>query len=273
MNPALRALLIVVGVAALALPVAAEDKFFTANGISIRYIDQGRGGEVVVLVHGFTSNIERGFVERGVVADLSKDYRVLALDLRGHGKSGKPHDPAAYGKEMCVDVIRLLDHVGVSRAHIVGYSQGARVVGYLLTTYPQRFKTATLGGSPPRVGWPPEEADRAEQDAQRMEQANKSGVSDGQDYVALAAVARARSTQVVTEAQLRAVVVPMIGIVGSKDPRLESMQALKQIMPALLQVTVVEGATHTEVPSRPEFIRTVREFLESQKARALAPPR
>jgi pimeloyl-ACP methyl ester carboxylesterase len=193
----------------LAVPVFAQDKFFTSDGVRIRYIDQGRG-EAVILVHGFTSNLE-SWVESGLLADLSMDYRVIALDLRGHGKSGKPHDPAQYGQAMCLDVIRLMDHLGVSQAHVVGYSQGARVVGYLLTTHPGKFLSATLGGSPPRVGWPPEEAARAEQDAQRMEKEAKSGVGDGQDYPALAAAARSRSTQVVSESQLREVSVPVIG--------------------------------------------------------------
>jgi pimeloyl-ACP methyl ester carboxylesterase len=157
---------------------------------------------------------------------------------------------------MCLDVIRLMDHLDLKQAHIVGYSQGARHVGYLLTTHAARFRSATLGGSPPRVGWPPEEATRAEQDAQAMEQRSKSGVSDGQDYLALAAVARSRSTQVVTEAQLRQVKVPTIGIVGSADPRIVGMKALVGMMPALRRVVVIDGANHGEVPRRPEFIRT-----------------
>jgi pimeloyl-ACP methyl ester carboxylesterase len=247
----------------LALPVFAQDEFFSSGGVRIRYVQQGRG-EAVILVHGFTSNLE-SWVDSGLLGDLAKDYRVIALDLRGHGKSGKPHDPAQYGQAMCLDVIRLMDHLGVSQAHVVGYSQGARVVGYLLTTHPGKFLSATLGGSPPRVGWPPEEAARAEQEAQRMETAAKSGVRDAQDYPALAAVARSRSTQVVSESQLREVSVPVIGIVGSADPRMAGVKALTGIMPSLKRVVVIDGADHLQAPRRPEFIRTVREFLGSQR--------
>jgi pimeloyl-ACP methyl ester carboxylesterase len=152
----------------LAAPVFAQDKFFTSDGVRIRYVDQGRG-EPVVLVHGFTGSLE-DWVRSGLMTDLEKHHRVIALDLRGHGKSEKPHDPDQYGQAMCLDVIRLMDHLAVSQAHIVGYSQGARIVGYLLTTHPGRFRSATLGGSPPRVGWPSEEVARANQDAQGMEQ-------------------------------------------------------------------------------------------------------
>ena len=249
----------------VATPVFAQDKSFVSDGVRIHYVEQGTG-EAVVLVHGFTGSLE-SWVQSGLMADLARDYRVVALDLRGHGKSGKPHDSAQYGQAMCLDVIRLMDHLGLRQAHIVGYSQGARVVGYLLTTHASRFRSATLGGSPPRVGWPSEEVARAEQDAQAMEQRSKSGVSDGQDYVALAAVARSRSTQVVTEAQLRQVKVPAIGIVGSADPRMVGMKALIGMMPALQRVVVIDGANHGEAPSRPEFTRTVRDFLDSQKLR------
>ena len=51
-------------------------------------------------------------------------YRVIALDCRGHGQSGKPQDPGQYGLEMVRDVVRLLDHLNVERAHVVGYAMG-----------------------------------------------------------------------------------------------------------------------------------------------------
>jgi pimeloyl-ACP methyl ester carboxylesterase len=235
---------------------------FLSDGVRIRYLDQGKG-EALILVHGFTDDLDRAWVQTGLLANLAQDHRVIALDLRGHGQSGKPHDSKAYGEQMCLDVIRLMDHLGVRRAHLVGYSQGARLVGYLLTAHPDRCITATLGGSPPRVGWPPEEAQRADQEAQDMEQRLQSGVADGQDYVALAAVVRSRNRQVVSEAQLAQVKIPTIGVVGSQDPRLAGMQALQTIMPALVRVVVIDGATHGEAYRRPEFLQTVRAFVES----------
>lgn len=136
------------------LPVIAQaqDKFFDSAGVSIRYIDRG-SGEPIVLLHGFTSNIERGWIENGVLDKLARDHRVVALDLRGHGKSGKPHEPSQYGKESCQDLIRLLDHLAIQRAHMVGYSYGSVIVAKLLTTNPERFVTATIGGSGGLRNW------------------------------------------------------------------------------------------------------------------------
>ena len=58
-------------------------------------------------MHGYTGTLDRHFIANGVFADLAKDHRVIAFDLRGHGKSGKPHDAAAYGEVMASDVVRL----------------------------------------------------------------------------------------------------------------------------------------------------------------------
>ena len=56
-------------------------------------------------------------------------FQLIALDCRGHGKSDKPHDPAEYGPEMAADVVRLLDHLRIEKAHLLGYSSGAFIAG------------------------------------------------------------------------------------------------------------------------------------------------
>jgi pimeloyl-ACP methyl ester carboxylesterase len=111
---------------------ALPDRFFDSNGVRIRYVEQGQGPPVV-LMHGYTGNLERHWINPGVFANLANDYRVIAVDCRGHGKSGKPTSPRAYGAEMGKDIIRLLDHLKIRRAHIVGFSMGAIIAGHLLT--------------------------------------------------------------------------------------------------------------------------------------------
>ena len=71
---------------------------------------------------------------------------MLALDLRGHGHSDKPHDPRAYD-EIALDVIRLMDHLQIKQSHVVGYSLGGIIVAKLLTTHPERFSSAVIGGA------------------------------------------------------------------------------------------------------------------------------
>jgi pimeloyl-ACP methyl ester carboxylesterase len=137
--------------------VSAQDQFFDLNGVRIRYVDQG-SGQPVVLLHGFGGSLESGWVETGVLPNLARDYRVIALDYRGHGQSDKPHDPKSYGRHMGQDVVRLLDHLNIARAHIVGHSLGAGITATLLTTHPDRFLTATLSGGAGRQQWTTQDA-------------------------------------------------------------------------------------------------------------------
>ena len=125
--------------------VRAEDHFFDSNGVRIHYIVVGRG-EPVLLIHGFSVDIGRNWATPGIIKALLRDYQVIALDNRGHAQSDKPHDPKKYGVEMTEDAVRLLDHLKIDKAHVVGYSMGARITAELLARHPDRLLTATLGG-------------------------------------------------------------------------------------------------------------------------------
>ena len=102
---------------------ALEDKTFDSRGVKIHYIIEGQG-EPVILVHGFTASIPVQWGLPGIISKLAKQYQVIALDNRGHGNSDKPHDPDSYGKQMPEDVLRLMDHLKIKKAHVVGYSMG-----------------------------------------------------------------------------------------------------------------------------------------------------
>src|SRR5918994_2061064 len=132
-------LLALIATTAAAQPAAAPpDQFFDSNGVRIRYVEQGQG-PAIVLMHGYTGTLDRHFIANGVFANLAKDHRAIAIDLRGHGKSGKPHEPGAYGEEFARDVVRLLDHLKIQRAHVLGYSLGAFIAGRLATMHPERL--------------------------------------------------------------------------------------------------------------------------------------
>src|SRR5262249_40340605 len=124
---------------------AQEDRF-DSNGVKLRYSVVGEG-EPVVLIHGFSVNPQIQWDLPGITKGLAKEYKVITLDNRGHGRSGKPHDPGKYGVEMVEDVVRLLDHLKIQKAHVVGYSMGAFITLKMLTTHPDRLRTATLGGA------------------------------------------------------------------------------------------------------------------------------
>ena len=265
----------------------AGDRYLDAGGVRIRYVDAG-SGPVVVLVHGFTGTIERAWLDTGILQDLARDYRVLALDLRGHGRSDKPHDPRAY-EEIGLDVIRLMDHAGVKRAHVVGYSLGGIIVAKLLTTHPERFITAMLGGAAYRRS----RSDGADQAADAAAREIEAGIyralivstapsdepppseesiarrsreiSRESDLRAHAALMRARRALLVSDAEIAAVRVPSLAVVGAADPALPRVEAMRRVWPGL-RVEVVPGAAHPTVherglPRRPEFAQAIRRWI------------
>jgi pimeloyl-ACP methyl ester carboxylesterase len=122
--------------------------FFQVNGVLLYYVEAGEGAPVI-LVHGLACEHVANWMLPRVFQRLSKRYRVIALDNRGHGKSDRPYDPMQYGLEMVDDVVRLMDHLGIAKAHVVGYSLGGFITLKLALKHPQRL----LSAAPCGAGW------------------------------------------------------------------------------------------------------------------------
>jgi pimeloyl-ACP methyl ester carboxylesterase len=271
-------------------PVHAEDQFFDSNGVKIRYLIVGKG-EPVVLIHGYTADIEKNWGLPGVIGQLSRNYQVIALDNRGHGKSDKPHDPSKYGNEMAEDVVRLLDHLGIKQAHVIGYSMGAIITAKLLTTHPDRLLSVTLGGhSGIREGGPTQ---FYEELASSLEQGKgfrplilrltptgqkppsdeiietiNANIAKGNDEKALAAVARNFTGLAVAPEKLEANKVPTLAVIGELDPLKAGVDALEGHM-GNLKIVVIKGGDHLTTLTKPEFIKSIKDFLAEQSARKL----
>ena len=120
---------------------------FDSNGVRIAYDDLGTG-EPIVLLHGFAADRRLNWRLPGWYELLTKaGYRVIAADARGHGRSDRPSDPNAYEPAgIAGDTIRLLDHLGIDKASVFGYSMGGRNAAWLLHRHPDRFLGAVIGG-------------------------------------------------------------------------------------------------------------------------------
>src|SRR5688500_17398350 len=116
----------------------------TSHGIQIRYLTHGDSGSWVMLIHGYTDNAQRMWFNTGIAPEIAKRHRVVAIDNRNHGQSDKPV-PGGTGRAQ--DVVELMNHLKIDRAHIHGYSMGGGIVGQLLAMIPNRFITAGFGGS------------------------------------------------------------------------------------------------------------------------------
>jgi pimeloyl-ACP methyl ester carboxylesterase len=124
--------------------MTASDRYFTAGDARIRYRDIGQG-EAVVVVHGLARSLEDW---AGIGDSLARDHRVIAVDVRGFGKSTRFSEPSRLGVEMANDIVRLLDNLGIRRAHIAGHSMGAAIAAKLAAMHPDRVASVSLVAGP-----------------------------------------------------------------------------------------------------------------------------
>ncbi|MCH9694852.1 MAG: alpha/beta hydrolase [Gammaproteobacteria bacterium] len=241
---------------------------FDSDGVQIYYEERG-AGEPVVLLHGFSQTLQM-WNETGLAEALARRYRVISVDLRGHGNSGKPHKPEEYGPEMGADVIRLLDHLQLSKANLIGFSMGATIVSKLLTTHPSRVSTAVLGsGFFPR--WSEEEEEFAQFTKSRAISGERHPWEpENQDYVALAAAIRGLRYADVLDEEIVAIATPTVVVIGSIELQHFSSENCRRLstLPESISTIIIAGADHDrEKPAilQPEFLNAVIELIDDHK--------
>jgi pimeloyl-ACP methyl ester carboxylesterase len=248
---------------------------FTHNGLSLAYIDHpptgDDRGEPILLIHGFASNHAVNWLNTLWVKELARDgRRVIALDNRGHGESDKPHEPAAYSTSlMAADALALLDHLGIERADVMGYSMGARISAFLTLGAPGRIRSVVLGGLGIHlmrgVGLPMGIAEA-------LEAPTLADVTDPMgrtfrafaeqtrsDRVALAACIRG-SRQTLKPEAIRRIHQPMLVCVGSNDPIAGDPMELAALAPNA-EGFLIQGRDHNLAVGDRTYKRRVIDFL------------
>ena len=247
---------------------------FPHGPVEIAYLDEGEG-EPLVLVHGFASTKEVNWVHPGWVATLTRaGRRAIALDNRGHGQSTKLYDPADYHTtKMADDVQALMDHLGIDRADVMGYSMGARICAFLAVQSPARVRSAVFGGLGihliDRVGLPESIADA-------LEAPSLDDVADPQgrmfrafadqtksDRRALAACIRG-SRQTLTRDKVAGIRAPVLVAVGTQDPVAGSAHELTKLIPGARALDI-PGRDHMLAVGDKVFKAAVLEFLKQDK--------
>jgi len=248
-------------------------KRFVHDGIEIAFHDEGKG-EPIILVHGFASNADVNWIHPGWITTLTRaGRRVVALDNRGHGASSKLYDPALYHSErMAGDVRALLDHLGIARADVLGYSMGTRIAAFFAVAHRQRIRRAIFGGLGFRliegVGLP-------ETIAAALEAPSLSDVRDPaagmfrlfaeqtkSDLRALAACVRG-SRQTLTREQVAQIEAPVLVAVGTKDDVAGSAQGLAALLPRG-RAFDIPGRDHMLAVGDRAFKAAVLDFLAEQ---------
>ncbi len=266
-------------------------EFFDSNGVPIYYTVEGKG-EPVVLIHGIGANADLNWRRPGVTGLLARDFQVITFDLRGHGRSGQPTDPSQYGTELVEDVVRLMDHLHIDKAHVAGYSLGGFIALKLVTTHPERIRSAAFCAA----GWS-DAADPSElpspysapvppgmKKAKTPEvagasvlplpaAAEKSLFNRLRSWVgdrivnksALKALKKSYPTMRIPEERLKDNKVPSICLIGSRDGFYYLAQALRERM-ANMEYVCIDGANHFTAPFHGAFKTSLHDFFMRHRA-------
>jgi pimeloyl-ACP methyl ester carboxylesterase len=229
---------------------------FKHGDVEIAYLDQGTG-DPIVLVHGFASNKETNWVQPGWVSTLTRDNRrVLALDNRGHGQSAKLYDPVDYHTDlMAGDVVALVEHLGLGRIDIMGYSMGGRISAVVAARHPHHVRSVVLAG----IGTNLIEGAGFRSDvAGALEAPSIDDVSDPlgkafrlfaeqtkSDLKALAACLRGSRGAALSRAEVGSIRAPALVAAGTKDDLVGSPHDLAAMIP---------GAHALDIPNRDHML-------------------
>ena len=245
---------------------------FSHGSVEIAYLDEGEGPPVL-LIHGFASNVATNWVDTGWVKTLTEaGYRVVAYDNRGHGRSTKLYDLNQYGAPiMAEDARRLLDHLGIERAHAIGYSMGARIAAFLGMTHPSRVRSLVFGGlglnmvrgvagtGPIARALEAESIDDVKNDTARTFRAFAEQTKS--DLKALAACIRSARAPITAEA-LGALRCPVLVVVGEKDVIGGSAARLAELIPGAQGIELL-GRDHNKAVGDKGFKQAVLAFFAS----------
>ncbi|KAA0019400.1 alpha/beta fold hydrolase [Antrihabitans cavernicola] len=256
------------------------------DGVRIAYETYG-DGPPLLLVHGsaLTHSIWRAF---GYVKALRDSYRLILVDMRGHGRSDKPHDQAAYSRDLIVtDLIAVLDAEAIDSAHYFGYSFGARTGLAFAVQAPERLRSIIIGAGTHRRQdgifdrlFFPGCVDTLERDGMdafldRWGQTRDFPIDSGtravfraNDSEALVAYFRqSEREEGLPDNALRAIALPTLVFVGSLDTdRIEDSRAAAALIPDA-ELHVIDGFDHgTALAATPEVLEFVTPFLASSTA-------
>jgi pimeloyl-ACP methyl ester carboxylesterase len=243
---------------------------FNSDGVDIAYLDEGQG-DPILLIHGFASTAQVNWVDTGWVRELVRaGRRVVAMDNRGHGHSGKPHDPALYGGPlMAEDARRLLDHLSIPRADVMGYSMGARITAFLALAHPARVRSTIFAGLGanmvrPMAGTGPIatalEAPSIDDVTNATARTFRAFAEQTKsDLKALAACIRSSRDPLTAEA-MATLTCPVLVAVGSEDVIGGSAEGLARLIPGA-SAFVIAGRDHMKAVGDRSYKDAVTAFL------------
>jgi pimeloyl-ACP methyl ester carboxylesterase len=246
-----------------------EHRFTASDGAALVWYELG-AGRPAVLLHGLFSNAETNWLRFGHAATIAeRGFRVIMPDLRGHGRSAAPHDPAAYPPDVLArDGLELIAHLGLRDYDLGGYSLGGRTAARMaiLGAAPRRLVVSGMGL-------------RGMIDVHRRA-AHFTRILSGlgthkQGSPEWMAEAFLKTTAVMprrcwrcsaafvnsTEEELRAIAMPTLVLSGAEDQDNGPAEALADLLPEGRYVAV--PGNHMSAVTKPDLGRAIADFLSA----------
>lgn len=251
--------------------------FITREGVRIYYEDHG-SGEAVLLTHGYSATSKMWL---GQIHSWSERYRVIAWDMRGHGRSDSPDDPSLYSEEDTVDdMAAILDECGVKRAVIGGLSLGGYMSLAFNLKYGERVRGLMLFDTGPgykndvaREGWNENARRRAavfeERGLEALGRSEEVRVSSHSSAMGLAHAARGMLTQVDDRIirSLPEIEVPVLVLAGEHDkPFLGATDYMALKIPNATKVIIAEAGHAANINQPERFNQSALAFLDGLAA-------
>ena len=246
---------------------------FNSDGVEIAFEMVG-AGDPILLIHGFASSACVNWWDTGWVKTLAESgRRVITIDNRGHGRSQKLYDSNHYpATEMAEDARRLLDHLGIVEADVMGYSMGARIAAFLTIRHPQRIRRAVFSGLASRmitgVGG-------SEAIAQALEAHHRDAVADPMarafrifaeqtksDRAALAACIRSSRAKISAD-ELGRIAAQVLVVAGENDDVAGDVGALVDVIPGA-KGHILPGRNHMNAVGDRGHKEAVLTFLQKR---------
>ena len=232
----------------------------------------------MILIHGLSGTAYGNWFKNGIADALAKNHMVVALDCRNHGLSDNPAGELAWGSEK--DVIELMDHLGIKKAHFHGYSMGGAIIGQLMARIPERIITVSMGGygipetDPEWIEKIPEESKGSDPDAKEayqkllMAYAKSKGMNDKEieEFIKAPRPSRPGILPPPIEIDLTKIDFPVMTIIGEYDRAVAKSHRMKRELKNFKHVTLPGKSHNTAIMAGympPLYINSLVDFINS----------
>lgn len=241
-----------------------ESGYADVNGLHMYYETHGEGGTPLVLLHGGVMTIDLTYAE--LIPALAQRHRVIAVEFQAHGRTADIDRDMSYAA-LAGDVVALLDHLGVDRAHVMGHSMGGGTALELAVSHPDRLLSVVpISASVRPEGSHPDLADPSTyatstrmptaQDFADMSEAyaRLSPHPERFEQLPMRTMATVEGWTGWTDDQLAAITAPVLVVLGDHDFTTAAHGAVMQELIPGSQLAILPGTTHMQAPRRADLL-------------------